>query len=139
GYNGCLQSGVFNAFFQSVRGTDWSRSDNRQDGGLGGEPRNPHGNVVQAIRFVFGQENDWSFAGKGFDIGGISETARAHIATDDLFQILFEEWDIPLSHLNHACAVGVAAGNGSAKIRETGRNHCSQVARTVNSDLHVLS
>ncbi len=134
-----LQSSVFKAFFQRVRSADRSRSHDGQDRRLGGQTRNAHGDIVQSVRFVFGQENHLRLAGKRFDVGGVSQTSRAHIAADDLFQILFEKGDVALGHLDHARAVRMTTGDRSSKIRQAGRNHCSQVPRTVNSDLHGVS
>src|SRR5258708_13062168 len=76
-------------------------------------------------------------ARKRFDIGRIDQPHGTHVPRDNFLQVLFEERNVALRHLNHARAVGMAAGNWRAKIRQASRNHCSQVPRTINSDLHA--
>ena len=126
-------------FSSSARGAHRSRRDNRQNRGFGRQARDAHGHVDQSLSFVLGEKNDLRLAGKRFDVGGVGEPARTHVAPDDFFQILFEEGNVALGHFDHARPVGMTAGNWSAKIRQAGRNHRSQVPRTVNPDLHVLS
>ena len=126
-HDGGLQSRVLDVLFQSACGADRSRSDNRQNRGLGRQPRDAHGHIDQTLGFVFGEENDLRLAGKRFDIGGVGEPARTHVAPDDFLKILFEEGNVALGHLDHARPVGMTAGNWSAKIRQAGRNHRSQV------------
>src|SRR6202043_362978 len=116
-----------------------NRGHNRQNRRLGREPCNAHRYIGQALRFVFGQKNDLRSTSKRFDVGGISQPPGSHIPSNDFFQVLFEERNVSLSHFDHARPVGMTAGNWSAKIRQAGRNHRSQVPRTVNSDLHVFS
>ncbi len=127
------------ALFQLARRAHRNRSHDRQNRRLGRQPRNPQGNVGQALRFVFGQENHVGSAGKSFNVGGIRQPAGPHIAPDDFFQILFEERDVALGHLHHARPVGMTAGNWGAKIRQAGRNHCPKISRPVNADLHLFS
>jgi hypothetical protein len=126
------------AFFQSARGAHGTRRDDREDRRLRSQADNAHGDFAQVLRLVFGQENHLRFAGKGFDVSGVGEAARAYVAADDLFEIFFEEGNVALGHLDHARAVGMTAGNRSAKIRQAGRNHCPKIPRAVNPDLHNI-
>src|SRR5216684_60946 len=78
-----------------------------------------------------------SLARKRFDIGRIHKPSGPHVPPDNFLEVLFEERNVALRHLHHARAIGMTTGNWCTKIRQAGRNHCSQVPRTVNSDLHV--
>src|ERR1019366_4786853 len=115
-HDGGLQTGIFDALFQSVGGANGSRSHNRENRRLRSESRDAHGDVGQALGFVFGQENHLGFAGKRLDVGGVGQPAGTHVAANDLFQVLFEEGNVALGHLDHAGAVRMTAGNWSAKI-----------------------
>ena len=44
-----------------------------------------------------------------------------------------------LGHFDHARAIGMATGHRGPEIRQAGRNHRAQIARTINADLHHSS
>src|SRR5437879_87748 len=78
-----------------------------------------------------------SLACERFDICRIHKPSGPHVPPDNFLEVLFEERNVALRHLHHARAIGMATGNWCTKIRQASRNHCSQVPRTVNSDLHA--
>ena len=62
----------------------------------------------------------------------------ANVAANNFLQILFEEGDVALGHFDHAGAVGVTAGNRRPEVRQTSGYHCTQIPRSVYSNLHVF-
>src|SRR5215831_19715060 len=93
-----LQSDVPDGFFQGVGSPDRNGSDDGQDRGLWREACNANRDVVQVLGLVFGEKDDSSPAGEGFDISGIGEAASTHVTADNFFEILLEEWDVALGH-----------------------------------------
>ena len=120
GNNGRLHPGLLEAFLESRRCAHGRRRHDGQDRRLCCQASDTQNHISEMLGIVFGQEDDLGLARERFNVGRVDQAPGAHVPPDDFFQILFKERNVTLGHLDHSRPVGMAAGNGSAKIGQAG-------------------
>ena len=88
---------------------------------------------------VFGDEDHLGAIHRPLQISGVAQTSGAHVAAHHVFQVLLKVGDFFSRQRTHPLRIFIKAGDRQAKVSETGREHGSEISRTVHRDLHMVS
>src|SRR5258708_6739671 len=130
------QPGITQFLLKRGAGSHANRGHDRKNRRFWHSLRNAKRKVKEVLWGVFGEKHYSRLPGKSLYIRRVRQAAGADIALNNFGKIFLVKRYLPLRHFHHARAVRMATGHWGAKIRQTGRNHGTQIPCSIDADLH---
>src|SRR5208282_7815 len=134
-----LQPFVLQSFFNLPGCTHPIRRDDRQHLEAARRGRQAKYDFFQSMGGIFGEKNYLRLARQFFRVRRIHQPSRTHVAPNHFLKIFFEKRYVAPGNFHDARAIGMTAPNWRAEVSEAGGDDSSEVAGSVNPNLHIPS